>query len=101
MAFKHTFKYLKAGKEVEETKLLSASRAIRYNCLDCAGGNQADVRECEILKCPLWPFRMGKNRPFDKKASERALQSPIGFKKKSVLPKQGSGSGEEIQKDIG
>ena len=63
MAFNHTFKYLLNGKEIEETKLISASRAIRYNCLDCVGGSQADVRKCGLVKCPLWPFRMGRGRP--------------------------------------
>ena len=100
MAFNHTFKYLLGGKEVEETKLLSASKAIRYKCLDCSGGSFADVKCCGIPKCPLWPFRLGKSRPFDEKASERALRSGIGFKKKSVLPGLQGNLGEEKQKDI-
>lgn len=69
MAFNHTFKYLKAGKERTETRNLSASRAIRFNCLDCSGGSEPEVRECEINLCPLWPFRMGRGRPrIEKKA---------------------------------
>ena len=63
MAFNHTFRYLNAGKEVIETKSISASKAIRYYCLDCAGGSALDVKECHIMLCPLWPFRMGKGRP--------------------------------------
>jgi hypothetical protein len=95
MAFNHTFKYLYSGKEVEETKSISAQKAIRYKCLDCSGGSPAEIRGCGIQKCPLWPFRMGKNRPFDEKSSERMKRSNIGFKKKSVLHAQHSGSGEE------
>ena len=95
MAFNHTFKYLYNGKEVEETKLLSAAKAIRYNCLDCSGGSSNEVSNCVIKKCPLWPFRLGKSRPFDESASKRALERGIGFKKKSVLTEQGSVSGEE------
>ena len=89
MAFNHTFKYLLGGKEVTETKSISAGRAIRYNCLDCCGGSQNDVKECHITLCPLWPFRMGKSRPFDAKASERSRSR---FKIKPDLPKQASDS---------
>lgn len=42
----------------------SAVKAIRRNCLDCVGGGpQAKryVRECSMDRCPLWPFRMGKD----------------------------------------
>ena len=72
MGFNHTFTYIKGDKQVEETRNLSASKAIRFKCLDCSGGNVAEVRGCGIPKCPLWPFRMGKSRPKDEKASARA-----------------------------
>ena len=45
----------------------SAVSAIRRNCLDCMGGGpeaKRYVRECSMDRCPLWPFRMGKN-PWD------------------------------------
>jgi hypothetical protein len=38
---------------------VSRGDAIRANCIDCAGGNTAEVRRCAMLRCPLWPFRMG------------------------------------------
>lgn len=35
--------------------------AIRTRCLDCAAGNDAEVRHCEFKEeCPLHLFRMGK-----------------------------------------
>lgn len=39
------------------------SRAIRAKCLDCCCGQQTEVLRCTVVKCPLWPFRMGTN-PF-------------------------------------
>ena len=75
MAFTHTFKYLLNGKEVIETKSISASKAIRYNCLDCSGGSIGAVRECDITKCPLWPFRMGKGRPSVARDKQQEAQS--------------------------
>lgn len=38
-------------------------RTIRKNCIDCAGGSQAEVRRCALATCLFWPYRMGSN-PF-------------------------------------
>ena len=89
MAFTHTFTYIKGSKQVEETRSLSAGRAIRFKCLDCSGGSPPEVANCHITLCPLWPFRLGKSRPFSQEASERARRQPPGFKKKRVPVEQG------------
>lgn len=34
-------------------------RAIRAKCIDCMGGNRAEVRKCVSVSCALWPLRMG------------------------------------------
>lgn len=39
----------------------SPLRSIRAKCLDCCGGNRAEVRRCRIEDCPLWQFRSGHN----------------------------------------
>ena len=40
---------------------LTPLRAIRAKCIDCSGGNRAEVRECPVVKCPLYKFRNGTN----------------------------------------
>lgn len=35
-------------------------KAIRQKCLDCSGEGESWVRQCELTKCPLWPYRMGR-----------------------------------------
>jgi hypothetical protein len=35
--------------------------AIRRKCIDCSGGKIAEVRHCEAIACPLWPFPLGSN----------------------------------------
>lgn len=35
-------------------------QSIRAKCLDCCCHNNKDVRLCDLKKCPLWPYRMGK-----------------------------------------
>lgn len=45
-----------------EEKRITRGKAIRLKCLDCCCGNGAEVRRCELRKCPLWPFRMGNEK---------------------------------------
>ncbi|WP_162685485.1 hypothetical protein [Roseovarius amoyensis] len=45
----------------------SPIKAIRRNCVECAGGSEAEARKCTATTCPLWPFRMGRN-PFHGRA---------------------------------
>lgn len=39
---------------------VSRSKAIRMKCIDCCGGNMAEVRKCPATSCSLWRYRMGK-----------------------------------------
>ena len=39
---------------------LTPIKAIRAKCLDCCCGHPSEVRICTALKCPLYPYRMGK-----------------------------------------
>lgn len=34
--------------------------AIRLFCLECMGGNAAEVRRCDSIRCFLHPYRMGR-----------------------------------------
>jgi hypothetical protein len=36
-------------------------KAIRAKCLDCSGGIHAEVVDCLVRICPLYPFRLGTN----------------------------------------
>lgn len=40
---------------------VSPLQAIRRKCLDRAGGQYLEVRFCEAIACPLWPFRSGRH----------------------------------------
>lgn len=51
---------------VESGVLTNPLQAIRAKCLDCSVYDYSEVRNCFVTKCPLYPFRMGKN-PFRKK----------------------------------
>lgn len=46
-------------------------KAIRENCIECSGGNQAEIRRCPIVRCALWPYRFGTN-PFTSRQGNAA-----------------------------
>ena len=50
--------YAESG--VLKMKVNIRSRAIREKCLDCCNWQQVEVKECTVLLCPLWPWRMGR-----------------------------------------
>lgn len=41
---------------------LTPMRAIRKKCLECSCGSSTEVKECPVIKCPLWTYRSG-HRP--------------------------------------
>jgi hypothetical protein len=43
-------------------KQLTPIKAIRAKCMDCTCNQPKEIRECPIIGCPLWPYRMG-HRP--------------------------------------
>jgi hypothetical protein len=42
-------------------KAISPVEAIRQKCLDCSGHQPSEVKLCEAVNCPLWPFRAGRH----------------------------------------
>ena len=48
-----------AAREAEHNDALPLE-AIRAKCLDCSCFQPSEVRLCEAVKCPLWPFRAGR-----------------------------------------
>ena len=43
------------------TEITNPVKAIRAYCMECSNGSTAEVKECPVVRCPLYPFRMGKN----------------------------------------
>lgn len=44
-----------------EEKRLTPIKAIRAKCLDCCCWQKSEVKNCEIITCALYPYRMGHN----------------------------------------
>jgi hypothetical protein len=57
-----------------------ALKAICTKCLDCFGGSAAEVADCLVKNCALYPFRMGKNpggRTCRKHSERRRVGTPL------------------------
>lgn len=39
---------------------MTRSKAIRAKCLECCAGNRRAVLFCPVVKCPLFPYRLGR-----------------------------------------
>lgn len=52
--------------EPNQNKITSPLKAIKQFCFECSGENVNEVKNCVSSKCPLRPFRMGKN-PYNKR----------------------------------
>lgn len=64
--------------------LLTPIKAIRAKCLDCCCGHPSEVRICTTIKCPLYPYRMGKRPKMDgdtpeNETAENTQESPHIF----------------------
>lgn len=40
---------------------MTRRQAIKAKCLDCAGDSTLEVTLCQVLKCPLWEWRLGQD----------------------------------------
>ena len=53
---------------------LTPMRAMRRKCLDCSGGSSLAVKQCPVLDCPLFPFRLGHRPKFVDKVGNGRLR---------------------------
>ena len=42
-------------------RIKNPATGMRAFCVSCMGGQVNEVRLCEAVNCPLWPFRFGNN----------------------------------------
>jgi len=53
---------LTAEELAHKKRKLTPMKALRLKCLDCVGYSPKDVADCDIVDCPLYPYRLG-HRP--------------------------------------
>lgn len=62
-------------------------QAIRQKCLDCSCYQPAEVRNCHLTRCDLWPFRMGRDpEPGRARGAAASALPRSGAQKAEALP---------------
>ena len=49
------------SEKAYRARIRSPLTAIRAWCVNSQGGSPAAVKACDVMECPFWPFRMGRN----------------------------------------
>lgn len=65
----------------------SPMAAIRAKCLDCTCGAHGRIKNCEVLDCPIYHFRMGKNPYRTRTMSDEQRAAAVERLKKARLAK--------------
>lgn len=84
-------------KEPEAPPITNPCKAIRAYCLGCGEGTAHDVRNCVITRCPLYPYRLGKNpyRPRREYTAEERAAMAERFKKRVLSENVPSTMGDQ------
>ena len=75
-------------------------KAIRAKCIDCCCGSTAEVKECQATKCPLYPFRLGKN-PYRQRREMTEEQKQVLADRLREARKRNSGAVEKSEVEDG
>jgi hypothetical protein len=69
-------------------------KAIREKCLDCCCGSTSEVKDCTVERCPLYPYRLGKNPFRQKREMSEEQRKAVGDRLRESR-KNNSGSEED------
>ena len=75
-------------------------KAIRAFCMECSNGQTSEVKACPVYKCPLYPFRFGKN-PYRQRREMTEEQKQVLADRLKEARKNLAGSVEKTEgKDV-
>ena len=43
---------------------ITRAQAIKLFCIECMGYQKRLVKDCPDIKCPLWPYRLGRGQEY-------------------------------------
>jgi hypothetical protein len=89
---------------MNKPKYLSPLKSIKLYCFECAGGSAKERKDCSLLDCPLYPYRLGHNPKLkgvrrknafctvkigEKQGIQSITRRPIGQRRQSKGDRQG------------
>lgn len=64
-------------------EIKSPLKAIRQHCIECMGDQVREVPYCNVKRCPLYSFRLGKNPYSTRHLTEEQKQAAAERMKKA------------------
>ena len=80
------------------TEITNPVKAIRAFCVECSNGSTTEIKECPVNKCPLYPFRFGKN-PYRQRREMTEEQKQVLADRLREARKNNSGAVEDTEAD--
>lgn len=74
-------------------------KAIRAFCLGCSGDSSTEVKLCTIERCPLYPFRFGKNPYRQRREMTEEEKEVLRYRLREARKNIGSSVGNEARED--
>jgi hypothetical protein len=86
--------------DVDPKVITNPVKAIRAFCMECSCGQTSEVKACPVYKCPLYPFRFGKN-PYRQRREMTDEQKQVLADRLGEARKNVGGSVEKGEVDDG
>jgi hypothetical protein len=80
-------------------ELTNPVKAIRAYCLECSNDQTSEVKNCPMYRCPLYPFRFGKNPYRQRREMTEAEKQVLADRLREARKNIGSSVGNEVRED--
>ena len=85
--------------KAESKVITNPVKAIRAYCMECSCGQTSEVSACPVTKCPLYPFRFGKNPYRQRREMTEEEKQVLADRLKEARKNIGSSVGKEVAED--
>lgn len=82
-----------------ENQITNPVKAIRAHCLECSSGSPTEVKTCPVSKCPLYPFRFGKNPYRQRREMTEEERQVLADRLREARKNIGSSVADEVTDD--
>ena len=81
------------------SEITNPVKAIRAFCMECSCGQTSEVKSCPVHKCPLYPFRFGKNPYRQRREMTEEEKQALADRLKEARKSIGSSVENEVTED--
>ena len=82
------------------TEITNPVKAIRAFCVECSNGSTTEIKECPVNKCPLYPFRFGKNPYRQRREMTEEQKQVLADRLRDARKNNSSAVGKEEEEDV-